>query len=69
MRMDPAKIRTIKDWQPLISVKGVRSFLGFVNFYRRFIRDHGRIRKLLVQLTKQGVKFKFRREQKKPSKN
>ena len=64
MRMDPAKVRTIRNWETPKNVKGVRSFLGFVNFYRRFIRDHGRIRKPLVHLTKQGVRFEFGPEQK-----
>ena len=63
MRIDPAKVSTIKNWEPPMNMKGVRSFLGFVNFYHRFIRDHGRIRKPLVHLTKQGVKFEFGPEQ------
>ena len=33
VRMDPTKLSAIKDWQPPSSVKGVRSFLGFANFY------------------------------------
>ena len=37
MRMDPAKVAAIRDWQSPRSVKGVRSFLGFANFYRDFI--------------------------------
>ena len=69
MRMDPAKIRTIRDWQPPTSVKGVRSFLGFVNFYRRFIRDHGSIRKPLVQLTKQGLSSSSDESRKRPLRN
>ena len=35
--MDPAKLSAIKDWAAPTSVQGVRSFLGFANFYRRFI--------------------------------
>jgi hypothetical protein len=35
--MDPAKLAGIKDWPVPTTVKGVRSFLGFGNFYRRFI--------------------------------
>ena len=31
--MDPTKLLAIKDWQPPSSVKGIRSFLRFVNFY------------------------------------
>ncbi len=37
--MDLEKIKAITEWEALISIKGVRSFLGFANFYRRFIKD------------------------------
>ena len=33
IRMDPAKLAAIRDWHPPSFVKGVRSFLGFVNIY------------------------------------
>ena len=65
MKMDPAKVRTILQWEPLANVKGVRSFLGLVNYYRRFIRNHGHLRRPLVRLTRQNVRFKFGDEEKK----
>jgi hypothetical protein len=34
--MDPLKLRGIRDWLIPNTVKQVRSFLGFSNFYRRF---------------------------------
>ena len=37
IQMDPAKLSAIATWPPLKTVKAVRSFLGFCNFYRRFI--------------------------------
>ena len=36
-RMDPVKISGIADWPIPKTVKDVRSFLGFCNFYRAFI--------------------------------
>ena len=35
--IDPAKVAGVKDWPTPTTVKQVRSFLGFCNFYRAFI--------------------------------
>ena len=35
--MDPVKLKGISDWPVPTTVKQVRAFLGFGNFYRRFI--------------------------------
>ena len=37
--MDLAKIAAIREWEALEIVKGVRLFLGFANFYQRFIKN------------------------------
>ncbi|KAL1954303.1 hypothetical protein VTO42DRAFT_1413 [Malbranchea cinnamomea] len=39
------------------SMKGVRAFLGFANFYRRFIKIFSEIVALLVALTQKDTKF------------
>lgn len=49
--MDPDKVKAILEWEAPTSVKGVRSFLGFANFYRTFIRDYSGITLPLTQLT------------------
>jgi hypothetical protein len=38
IRMDPAKLATTHAWPVPTSVKELQSFLGFVNYYRRFVR-------------------------------
>jgi len=38
LTMDPTKLAGIREWPALTTVKGVRSFLGFRNFYRPLCR-------------------------------
>ena len=39
VRMDPVKVAGVADWPVPTNRKEVQSFLGFTNFYRRFIQD------------------------------
>jgi len=48
--MDPDKVAIIKEWEVPTSLKGVQSFLGFCNFYRRFLKDYGRVVRPLTRL-------------------
>jgi hypothetical protein len=59
LEVDPEKIAAVTNWQLPDSVKGVQSFLGFCNFYRRFIQDYGRIAKPLNELTRKDTTFRF----------
>jgi hypothetical protein len=49
--MDPVTISGIKDWPTPTSIKDVRSFLGFCNFYRPFIRGFASVARPLNKLT------------------
>lgn len=57
IEVDPEKTAVIRNWTVPATVKGVQSFLGFCNFYRRFIKDYGRIAKQLNRLTRKDVPF------------
>ncbi len=57
IRMDPAKIRAIQEWQAPSTVKEVRQFLGFANFYQQFICNYSAIVRPLTDLTQKGVDF------------
>lgn len=59
IEVDPEKVSVVQEWQYPTTVKGVQSFLGFCNFYRRFIRDFGLIAKPLINLTKSGTHYDF----------
>jgi hypothetical protein len=43
IRMDPTKLAGIRDWPSPTTVKQTRSFLGFGNYYRRFISGFAEI--------------------------
>jgi hypothetical protein len=55
MRMDPVKIAGIKNWPTPTKVKDIRSFLGFCNFYRPFIRGFAHIAQPLNELTQKTL--------------
>jgi len=57
--VDPDKVAVVRDWAPPSSVKGVQSFLGFCNFYRRFVRNYGRLARPLIRLTHKGTPWDF----------
>ncbi|KAM6578746.1 hypothetical protein CsatB_030583 [Cannabis sativa] len=59
IEVDRAKVSTIENLPPPISVKGVRSFLGHAGFYRRFIKDFSKVAKPLSNLLASGVPFEF----------
>ena len=53
--MDPTKLDGIRNWPTPTKVKDVRSFLGFANFYRKFIGDYSNIARPLLDLTKKDT--------------
>ena len=55
--MDPSKVQTILDWQTPISIRDVQCFLGFANFYRKFIKNYSKIVLPLTELTRMNKKF------------
>ncbi len=54
IRMDPERIRTIKEWEshPPRTYRDLQVLLGFCNFYRRFIRQYSAIARPLTSLLK-----------------
>ncbi|KAJ1593399.1 hypothetical protein NDA12_005673 [Ustilago hordei] len=58
IEMDPEKVHTVKEWPMPESIHDIQRFLGFANFYRRFIAHFARIAKPLTSLVKPIEQFK-----------
>ena len=52
VKMEQEKIKAVKKWKILTKIKEVESFLGFANFYRRFIQNFSHTAKPLNELKK-----------------
>ena len=59
VEVDKAKIDIISRLPPPMMAKGVRSFLGHVGFYRRFIKDFSKISRPLYALLAKDAKFEW----------
>lgn len=52
MAIDLGKISTVLQWPIPCSVKEVRGFLGLTRYYRRFVKDYGKVARPLIDLLK-----------------
>ena len=55
--VDPKKIEVVRDWKRPTTVTEIRSFLGLVGYYRRFMENFSKIAAPLAKLTQKNVKF------------
>ena len=62
IEMDQEKIRTVLEWKEPTIVKEVQSFLGFANFYCRFIQGYSKLTRAITNLTKKSEKFDWQAE-------
>ncbi|GJV14585.1 putative reverse transcriptase domain-containing protein [Tanacetum coccineum] len=56
LHVDPAKIEAVKNWTSPTTPIEIRQFLGFADYYRRFIKDFLKIAKSLTELTQKTRK-------------
>ncbi len=56
IKMDEGKVTAIQDWPMPTSIKELQRFLGFPNFYRRFIQNYSSIAGPLTDLLKHKPK-------------
>lgn len=59
IRMDPLKVQMIIAWATSICLKEVQAFVGFCNFYRRFIRGFSKIVHSMLKLTLKDTPFNW----------
>ncbi|KAI3771892.1 hypothetical protein L6452_03063 [Arctium lappa] len=63
VKVDPAKIEAMTNWEPPKNPSEIRSFLGLAGYYRRFIQDFSKIASSLTILTRKNVKFVWTEKQ------
>ena len=54
--VDPSNIEAVLEWESAKFVFEIKSFLGFVGYYRRFI-DFSKLALPLTKLTRKGQAF------------
>ena len=59
VHMDPAKVEAVRTWPTPRNLRDVRGFLGFANFYRRFIQNFSKIARPLHDLTRKETPWKW----------
>ena len=57
--VDPEKVEAVMSWERPNSVFEIRSFLGLMRYYKRFIEDFPPLAALMTRLTRKGVKFEW----------
>ena len=59
VKMDPIKVKGLTDWPTPTTVKELRSFLGFGNYYKDFIVDYSKIARPLHELTRKNTQWNW----------
>ena len=62
VKTDPKKVEAVTKMKPPQNVKELRSFLGLISYYRKFIRNFSSIAKCLFELTKSNAKWNWTEE-------
>src|ERR1700677_3160037 len=57
--MDPKKVEGVQNWSRPKKVKEVQAFLGFANFYCRFVKDFAKIATPLNRLMRKDQEWRW----------
>lgn len=59
LMMNPTKVKAIQEWKPPTKIPELTSFLGFVNYYWRFIKGYSAIAAPLTNLLKKNQSWEW----------
>ncbi|CAI7791992.1 unnamed protein product [Closterium sp. NIES-54] len=59
VHVDPRKIEAVKKWKVPENMKELQQFLGFTNYYNRFVPQYAKIAAPLTDLLKKDTPFKW----------
>ena len=59
IRVDPRKLEVIIEWKPPRNVIEVRSFLGLVGYYKRFVKGFSMTAAPMTRLLQKNVRFEW----------
>ena len=57
--MNPQKVQAVVNWETPICVKDIQTFIGFANFYWRFVQEFSKVVASLIALVRKDVLFKW----------
>jgi hypothetical protein len=60
--VDPGKVKDVLNWMPPATISEIRSFLGLVGYYHRFIKDFSKIAKPMTKLLEKNKTFEWTKE-------
>jgi hypothetical protein len=55
VKEDPNKIKSIKEWRIPTTLRHIQGFLGLIGYYRKFVKNYGRIVAPLMKLLKKDA--------------
>jgi hypothetical protein len=59
LAVDPKKVADILNWKAPTDARGIKSFIGMAEYYRRFIEGFSKIAKPMITLLGNKVEFKW----------
>ena len=54
-----AKLKAVRDWSKPQNVRDIRLFLGFANYYKRFVKNFASMAGPLTDLTQKNVPWQW----------